>query len=109
MQEGCCQNPGNNQMEEGIQLPDPCRRGKTSVEQALHSRRSIREYKDEPLSIAEIAQIFWAAQGISEGAGELSDFRPQGRLRTAPSAGALYPLEVYVVAGWVAGLEKGIH
>lgn len=96
-------------MEDVIQLPGPCRHGKTSVEQTLHSRRSVREYKEEPLSLAEIAQILWAAQGISEGAGESPVFRPRGRLRTAPSAGALYPLEVYVVAGEVAGLEKGIY
>ncbi len=109
MRAGHCQNLGDKQMEEGIQLPDPCRRGNISVEQALHSRRSIREYKDEPLSLAEIAQILWAAQGISEGTGESSVFRPRGRFRTAPSAGALYPLEIYVVAGEVAGLEKGLY
>jgi SagB-type dehydrogenase family enzyme len=56
------------------------------LEETLASRRSVREFTKEPLTDAEISQLFWAAQGVTE---------PDG-LRTAPSAGALYPLEVYV-------------
>lgn len=109
MREVHCQNLGDNQMKDSIQLPSPRHKSNTSVEQALLSRRSIRKYKDEPLSLAEIAQILWAAQGINERDGESSAFWRRGRLRTAPSAGALYPLEIYVVAGEVGGLEKGIY
>ena len=69
-----------------VELPEPQLRGEQSLEQTLASRRSIREFTDKPLTDAEISQLLWAAQGITDPAG----------LRTAPSAGALYPLEMYV-------------
>jgi len=69
------------------------------VEEALLKRRSVREYKGEPLSLAEVSQLLWAAQGITN---------PDG-FRTAPSAGALYPLELYVVAGDVADVAAGVY
>lgn len=80
-------------------LPAPKTDGATSVEKALRERRSIRDFKRQPLSIAEISQLLWAAQGITA----------SGGLRTAPSAGALYPLEVYLVAGNVGGLPQGLY
>lgn len=83
-----------------IKLPQPKYDGKTSVEKALHDRRSVREFNNVPLTIAEISQLLWAAQGITE---------PKDGLRTAPSAGALYPLEVYLVAGNVKDLPTGIY
>jgi SagB-type dehydrogenase family enzyme len=82
-----------------IILPEPRDSGEVSVEEALFERRSIRNYKYEALTLAEISQLLWAAQGITH---------PDG-YRTAPSAGALYPLEVYVVAGNVDGLQAGIY
>ena len=82
-----------------VELPAPSQAGHYSLEQLLQQRRSTREYKAEPLSLTEIGQLLWAAQGITH---------PHG-LRTAPSAGALYPLELYVVAGDVTGLESGIY
>lgn len=82
-----------------IKLPKPKYDGKTSVEKALLKRRSVREYKDKPLTLAEISQLLWAAQGITD---------PEG-LRTAPSGGALYPLEVYVAAGDAKDLPAGIY
>lgn len=82
-----------------VHLPQPRLDSGTSVEKALLGRRSVREYPDEPLTIAEIGQILWAAQGVTS---------PDG-LRTAPSAGALYPLELYVVAGNVSGLADGTY
>lgn len=82
-----------------VRLPQPKYDGPVSVEKALHQRRSIRSYKKAPLSLAEISQLLWAAQGRTG---------PRG-FRTAPSAGALYPLEVYVVAGNVTGLPEGIY
>lgn len=82
-----------------VRLPEPRIPGNMSVEQALRVRRSIREYSEEKLLLAELAQLLWAAQGVTD---------PQG-LRTAPSAGALYPLKIYVVAGDVATLDPGVY
>jgi SagB-type dehydrogenase family enzyme len=57
-----------------------------SLEEALAGRRSIRELRADPLDDTAIGQLLWAAQGVTDEAGH----------RTAPSAGALYPLELYV-------------
>ena len=57
-----------------------------SLEETLAQRRSVRQYTDQPLTMEEISQLLWAAQGVTRDWGA----------RTAPSAGALYPLEVYV-------------
>jgi len=86
-------------INEKIRLPEPKYDSNTSVEQALLKRRSVRVYKDEPLALTEVLQLLWAAQGITD---------PRG-FRTAPSAGALYPLELYVVAGNVNDLPDGIY
>ncbi len=69
-------------------LPGPKKRGTLSLEEALARRRSERSFARRTLDREQIAQLLWAAQGVTE-----------GRLRTAPSAGALYPLEVYLVTG----------
>lgn len=82
-----------------IKLPAPAQKSGTSIEEAMLKRRSVRRYKDAPLSLSEISQLLWAAQGITSLDG----------LRTAPSAGALYPLEVYVVAGNVDDLPEGVY
>jgi SagB-type dehydrogenase family enzyme len=85
-----------------IPLPDPETKGSMSVEESLTKRRSIRDYTGEPLSVKDISQLLWAAQGITE---------HRWGLRAAPSAGGTYPLEVYVVIGeqGVPGLEAGIY
>lgn len=67
-------------------LPPPSLAGAHSLEELLTERRSVRQFDHQPLTRAELGQLLWAAQGITHEAG----------LRTAPSAGALYPLEVYV-------------
>jgi len=82
-----------------IKLPAPRYKSSVSVEEALLKRRSVRDYKNEPLTLADVSQLLWSAQGITD---------PRG-LRTSPSAGALYPLEVYVVAGNVKDLPGGIY
>lgn len=84
-----------------IKLPDPVLKGSISVEEAISKRRSIREYKDEPLRLEELGQLLWAAQGITS---------PKG-FRAAPSAGATYPLEIYVSVKerGVIGLPAGIY
>jgi SagB-type dehydrogenase family enzyme len=83
-----------------IPLPEPTLEGETSVEEALVERRSIREYQDQPITLAEASQLLWAAQGVTG---------PRGQKRTAPSAGALYPLELFLVAGEVDGLDPGLY
>ena len=82
-----------------IVLPEAAHDSHTSVERALLERRSVRQYRDEPISVADLSQLLWAAQGVTQASG----------LRTAPSAGALYPLEVYAVVGTVDGLPAGIY
>lgn len=84
---------------ESTALPKPRRDGEVAVERALAQRRSIRDFSRAPLSIADASQLLWAAQGVSG----------SGGLRTAPSAGALYPLEIYLVAGSVEGIAAGTH
>lgn len=82
-------------------LPAPKQSGVLSLEECLASRRSRRLYAQGSLTMEQIAQLFWAAQGVTD---------PEQGLRTAPSAGALYPLEVYLVAGegGIEGLEAGL-
>lgn len=84
---------------EAIKLPEASHDGKVSLEKATLERRSVREFKDAPLTLAELAQLLWAAQGTTS---------PSG-FRTAPSAGALYPLEIFVLAGKVDGLSPGVY
>jgi SagB-type dehydrogenase family enzyme len=74
--------------------------GGVAVERALAQRRSLRSFAERPLALADASQLLWAAQGVSDPA--------QGR-RTAPSAGATYPLVLYLVAGRVDGLPAGVH
>ena len=80
-------------------LPPPSQRGEMSVEESIARRRSVRRFKPESLSLSQLSQVLWSAQGITDGRG----------LRAAPSAGATYPLEVYVLVGGVEGLEQGIY
>jgi SagB-type dehydrogenase family enzyme len=82
-----------------ITLPPPRPNSSQSVEECLKSRRSVREYADRPLSLFEVSQLLWSAQGVTSLSGG----------RTAPSAGATYPLEVYLVAGEVEGIAAGVY
>ena len=82
-----------------MKLPEPRYDSKVSLEESLLQRRSIRSYTGQPLTLQEVSQLLWAAQGFTD---------PSG-LRTAPSAGALYPLEVYVVVGDVQDLAPSIY
>jgi len=72
-----------------------------SLEETIARRRSVREYKGEPLSLSQLSQVLWAAQGLTDARG----------LRAAPSAGATYPLEVFVTIGMdgVESLEPGMY
>jgi SagB-type dehydrogenase family enzyme len=82
-----------------IKLPAPVFTGTLTVEQALRQRRSVREYLPGAVTVEAVSQLLWAAQGITGPSGE----------RTAPSAGALYPLQLYLVAGEVGSLARGIY
>jgi len=82
-----------------VPLPAPARAGKMPLETALRERRSVRAYGSGPLTIAEVSHLLWAAQGVNR----------SGGFRTAPSAGALYPLELYLAAGEVEGLPAGLY
>ncbi len=84
-----------------IRLPDPKFKG-ISVEEALEKRRSVREYSKKPLTLSEVSQLLWAAQGVT---GRIHGIL----LRTAPSAGALYPFEIYIFANNVKTLTRGIY
>ena len=75
-----------------IQLPTPVFKGKISLEETIRNRQSIRDFSAAPLTLKELSQLFWAVQGKTRHWGA----------RTAPSAGALFPLEVYVV------LQEGV-
>ncbi len=86
--------------KEKIVLPEPRSKSTISVEEAILNRRSIRSYSDEPLELEEVSQLLWSAQGITD---------QQLKFRAAPSAGALYPLEVFLVVGNVSSLENGIY
>jgi SagB-type dehydrogenase family enzyme len=82
-----------------VALPAPRLDGGAPLERALAERRSVREYARGALTLAQVAQLLWAAQGVTQRDGA----------RTAPSAGALYPLELYLVAGEVRDLAPGVY
>lgn len=83
-----------------VPLPTPVETGAMSLEEAVSLRKSVRDYSREPVTISQVSMILWSAQGITHDG-----------LRATPSAGALYPLEIYMVSrhGGVAGLESGIY
>ena len=83
-----------------IELPAADTEGRVPLERTLAERRSIRRYAGEPLSLEQVGQLLWAAQGETQ---------PRTGYRTAPSAGATYPLELYLVAGRVDGLSAGVY
>jgi SagB-type dehydrogenase family enzyme len=82
-----------------IKLPAPRKKSEVSIEEAIERRRSVRDYTDDAIGLPDLAQLLWAAQGITgSGAG-----------RAAPSAGATYPLEVYALVRHVTGLASGMY
>ena len=81
-----------------VSLPAPPAAGAMSLEEALAQRHSVREFVPGALTLDEVSRLVWAAQGVTD----------QGH-RTAPSAGATYPLEIYLVAGDVKDLSAGVY
>lgn len=89
-----------------ITLPEPQRTGGMSIWTVIAKRRSVRAYTDEILSLEELSQLLWATQGVRETVrGPYAEFK----LRTAPSAGGLYPIETYICVNRVEGLKRGIY
>jgi len=95
------ESSGNVNLKEGemIKLPAVKKDGEMSLEKALTLRRSIRSYSTEPISLSDLSQLLWSAQGITNERG----------FRTAPSAGATFPLEMFVVVNNVNQLKRGIY
>ena len=94
-------SPAPGQGGEAIKLPPPAPQGSASVEAALKVRRTVRSFAARGLELAQVSQLLWATDGVSD---------PRG-LRTAPSAGATFPLEIYLVTGerGVAHLAAGLY
>jgi len=88
-------------------LPSPKTEGTVSVEEALVNRRSWRNFHDRALSAEQLSQILWSAYGITAPNTERSFLR--GGKRTAPSAGGLFPFEIYAVIGKVKDIEPGVY
>ena len=84
-----------------IYLPSPSQQGSISLEEAIARRRSIRQFTSQPISQSQLSQILWAAQGTSD----------TPWTRTVPSAGATYPLEIFVVCGTncIEQIGEGIY
>ncbi len=82
-----------------VRLPEPRKDSDVSIEEALLKRRSIRTYTGEALTLQEVSQLLWAAQGITNIKG----------FRTTPSAAATYTLETYLIVGDVEDLSEGVY
>ena len=84
-----------------IKLPKPEYKG-IPLEEAIEKRRSVRNYSKKPITMIQLSQLLFSAQGTTG--------KMYGKhLRTAPSAGALYPFEIYVIANNVESLDQGIY
>ncbi len=84
-----------------VELPEPLL-SKEDIWNCLSKRRSVRKYKERPITPLELSGLLWASQGITA---RLSHYL----LRTAPSAGALYPIETYLLVNSCDGIESGIY
>lgn len=85
--------------EADINLPPPRHESDVSLEETLLRVKSVRRYSNQALTLQQLSQLLWAAQGVKNAAGR----------RTAPSAGATYPLEVYAVVGNAEEVAGGIY
>jgi SagB-type dehydrogenase family enzyme len=88
----------NDSGQSRIALPEPAFKGKI-LEDAISERRSGRNFSSEKISLSELSMLLWAGSGITSEQG----------LRSAPSAGALYPIDIYVVPNRVGGASCGVY
>jgi SagB-type dehydrogenase family enzyme len=86
-------------MSQNLRIPLPHPAADTPLGHVLRSRRSVRQFSGTPITLAELAQLLWAAQGITDDAGK----------RAAPSAAAQYPLRLYIAVGDVSELPSGLY
>jgi SagB-type dehydrogenase family enzyme len=93
------ENPATVTLAAPLSLPKPMLTSKTSVEAAMQSRRSRRDFTSDSLNIKQIGQMLWSAQGVTADWGG----------RTAPSAKSAYPLTVYLVVNKVIDLDPGVY
>lgn len=84
------------------ELPPPATDGGPPLWQVIRSRRSERSYRPEPITMEQLSQLLWATQGTTRKA-------RHNQYRAAPSAGALYPIETYLVVNRVGGLDPGLY
>ncbi len=94
-------NPSGGRGAAAIKLPPPAKKGGMPLAETLAARRTVRQFAARPLDLAQVSQLLWEADGLSD---------PRG-LRTSPSAGATYPLDLYLVVGerGVAELPAGVY
>lgn len=85
-----------------IELPPSLEKGGMTVWEAIGKRRSVRDFRRAPISAADLSQLLWASQGVTKVVGDYG-------LRSAPSAGALFPVETYLSVQMVDGIEPGIY
>jgi SagB-type dehydrogenase family enzyme len=85
-----------------VALPEPSTAGGAPMWDVLSRRRSVRDFQEKPVSMEQLSQLLWASQGISA---EHFGYK----FRTVPSAGALYPVETYIVANDVDGIAGGVY
>jgi SagB-type dehydrogenase family enzyme len=85
-----------------VDLPTPSYSGEKSLEEVIYSRKSVRDFSTEPLTIKEISQLLWAAGGKTvDGV--------SGATRSFPSAGGIYPLEIYLFTGEIDSIPAGVY
>lgn len=89
----------NNRIHKNIPLPVAAMPNSMSLEQAIGSRRSCREFLESPVKIDDLSLLLWSAQGITGSDGQ----------KSAPSAGAQYPMEIYLAVANVSGLVTGTY
>jgi len=94
--------PAEAVLPETISLPSPSLEGGPDFWKVLQKRRSIREYTPAPLALTDLSSLLWGTQGVTK-----KDFSTW--YRTVPSAGALHPIDTYLVVNRVEGLDPGIY
>jgi len=94
-------------MQGYLKLPHPRTSGDQSLEEIFLNRRTRRDFQTSPLSLTEVSQILWAAYGFKTP--EHAKRNTGKTKRTCPSAGAIFPLEIYLMAGDIMDIPPGFY